>query len=154
MVALVLSSSEADGATEEWSCKWGIIHPGNAWSFEMILTLLTKVIPIHMRFLWIGLQGSSLKWLFSRLCLLPVPSLNWLHKCLHEYCEEVLDGGNKRWSKSFRRGKSLVAAGIWSSCWALGLASLSCSPVGSAKGLLQGLRWAQNSGTIAMKLWL
>ena len=124
VAALVLSPSEADGATEEWGCKWGTIHPSGAWSFEMVLTLLTKVTAIHVRFFWIGLWGSSLKWLFLRLCLLLVSSLGWFYKCLHKFREKVLGGENKRWSKSLRRGRSLVATGIWSSCWALGASKL------------------------------
>ena len=122
VAALVLSPSEADGATEEWGCEWGTIHPGSAWSFEIVLTLLTKVIAIYVRFPWIGLRGSSLKWLFSRLylCL----SLHHLHKHLHEFGEEVLDGRrNKRWSRSLRRGRSLgrslIAPGVESLNWAL-----------------------------------
>ena len=77
-----------------------------------------------MRFLWIGSWGSSLMWLFLRLCLLSVPSLGWLHKWLYEFCEEIFGEGNKRWSKSLKRDRSLVAAGIWSSCWALGAGEL------------------------------
>ena len=124
MAALVLSLFEVDGATEEWGCKWGTIYPGGAWSFEMVLTLLTKVIAIYVKFPWIGFWGSSLKWLLSRLCLLPIPSLGWLHKCFHKFCEEVLGEGNKRWSKSLRRDRSLVATNIWSSYWALGAGKL------------------------------
>ena len=112
VAALVLSLSEVDGAMNKWGCKWGMIHPNGAWSFEMILTLLTKVIAIYVRFPWIGLRRSSLKWLFLKLCLLSVPSLDWLHKCFHEFCKEVLGGGNKRWSRSLKRDKSLIAADI------------------------------------------
>ena len=88
----------------------------------MVLTLLTKVIAIHVRFSRIGLRGSSLKWSFSRLCL--CLSLRRLHEHLHEFGEEVLGGGrNKKWSRSLRRGRSLgrslIAPGVESSDWAL-----------------------------------
>ena len=116
----MLSPSKADGATEEWSCKWITIHPGSAWSFEIVFILLTKVIAIHVRLPWISLRGFSLKWSFSKLCLLLILSLGWLHKCLHEFREEVFGRKNKRWNRSLKRGRSLVAAGIWSFCWTLG----------------------------------
>ena len=50
MAALVLSSSEADGTTEKSGGEGGIIHPCGAGGFEIILTLLTKIVAIHMRF--------------------------------------------------------------------------------------------------------
>ena len=68
--------------------------------------------------------------MFLRLYLLLVPSLDWLHKCLYKFCEEVLGGRNKRWSRSFRKGmslrksRSLIVAGIRFFCWALGAGKL------------------------------
>ena len=50
VTAVVLSLFEADGATEEWDCKWDAIHPGGTWSFKMVLILLTIVIAIYVRF--------------------------------------------------------------------------------------------------------
>ena len=96
VAVLVLSSSEAYSATEKWGCKWGTIYPNGAWSFKIVFTLLTKVIAIYVRFHRISLWGSSFKWLFLRLCLLLLPSLNWLHKYLKKFCKEVLGRGNKR----------------------------------------------------------
>ena len=136
MAALVLSLFQADGVIEEWGCKWGTIHPGGAWSFKMVFILLTKMIAIYMRFSGIGLQGFSLKWLFSKHFLLPVPSLGWLHKYLYEFCEEVLGRGNKRWSKCLRRGRSLVAINIWSSYWVLGASKLILLLSGSGRRIV------------------
>ena len=62
MAALVLGLSKADGTTEEGGGKGSIIHPYSAGSFEIILTLLTKVVAIHVRFSKIGLQGQSFEW--------------------------------------------------------------------------------------------
>ena len=60
MAALVLGPSEADGSTEEYGGKGGTIYLCGAWGFEIILTLLTKVLAIHVRFSGIGLRGPSL----------------------------------------------------------------------------------------------
>ena len=114
VTALMLSLSKADSAIEEWGYKWGMIHLGGAWSFEIVFILLTKVIAIHIRFFWIGFQRSSFKQMFLRLCLFPVLNLDWLHKCLYEFREKVLGRENKRWNKSLRKSNSLVTAGIWS----------------------------------------
>ena len=62
MAAFVLSPSEADRTTEKGSSKEGTIYPCDARSFEIILTLLTKVVAIHVRFSGIGFRGLSLEW--------------------------------------------------------------------------------------------
>ena len=122
VAVLVLSSSEADGITEEGGGKKGTIHPCGAWGFKIIFTLLTKMIAIHMRFSRVGFRGSSFKWALPWLQL--VPSLNHPHKHFHEFGKEVLGGReNKGWSRGLQRGrslnKSLIASGVGSFCWAL-----------------------------------
>ena len=121
----MLSPFKADNTIKKWGCKWGTIHSNRMRNFEIIFTLLIKMIVIYMKFPWIGFWRSNLKWLFSRLYLLLVLSLDWFYKCFYEFCEEVLDERNKRWNrslrkgKSFRKDKSLDAAGIWFSYLAL-----------------------------------
>ena len=67
MATLVLSPSEADGTTEEDGGKKGTIDPCDTRGFEVILTLLTKVVAIYMRFFRISLRGLSLEWVFPWL---------------------------------------------------------------------------------------
>ena len=67
MALLVLSPSEADETTEEGGGEGDTIHPCGAKSFEIILTLLTKVVVIHVRFSGIGLWGSSFEWVLPWL---------------------------------------------------------------------------------------
>ena len=62
MAALVLSPSEADGTTEEGGGEGGTIHPYSIGGFEIIRTLLTKMIAIYVRFSGVGFWGFSLKW--------------------------------------------------------------------------------------------
>ena len=50
VAALVLGPSEANGATEKCGGEKGTIHPYSALGFEIILTLLTKLVAIHVRF--------------------------------------------------------------------------------------------------------
>ena len=57
----MLSPSEADKTTEEDGGERGKIHPYGAGGFEIIFTLLTKVVTIHVRFSGVGLQGPSLE---------------------------------------------------------------------------------------------
>ena len=127
VVVLVLGPSEADVATKEYGSKEGTIYPCGAWDFKIILTLLTKVVAIHMRFSEIGLLGPSLEWALLWLC--QGLGLGRLHEHIHESDEEILSGGrNKRWSGSLRRGKSLgkslITPGVGFFCWALGTGKL------------------------------
>ena len=62
VAALVLNLSEADGTTEEDDGKKGTIHLHGAWGFKIILTLLTKMVAIYVRFSAIDLRGPSLEW--------------------------------------------------------------------------------------------
>ena len=62
VAALVLSLSEADRTMKEDDGKGGTIYPYGAWDFEIILTLLTKMVAIHVGFSGVGFRGSSLKW--------------------------------------------------------------------------------------------
>ena len=106
-----MSSSEADGTTEEGGGKGGTIHPRGVGGFEIILTLLIKMVVIHVGFSGVGFQNPSLKWALPWLSL--VPSLDYLYKHLHEFGEEILGGRrNKRWSRSLGRSKSFIATGI------------------------------------------
>ena len=59
MAELVLSPSEADGATNELSYKRGTIYFGGARDFKIVFTLLTKVIAFHVRLTLIDLWGPS-----------------------------------------------------------------------------------------------
>ena len=59
MAALVLGLFEADEATEEWNCKQEAICPGSIKSFEVVLTLLTKVIAFYVKLTPIDLRGPS-----------------------------------------------------------------------------------------------
>ena len=61
VVTLVLGASEADGATEKCSGKRSTINSYSAKSFEMILTMLTIVVAIHMRFFGISFRGPCFK---------------------------------------------------------------------------------------------
>ena len=61
-MALVLSPSEADRTMEEGGGEGGTIHPNDAWGFEIILTLLTTVVAIHVRFSRVGFRGPNLEW--------------------------------------------------------------------------------------------
>ena len=124
MALLVLSPSEADGTTEECNGEKDTIHPCGAWGFEIIFTLLIKMVTIHMRFSGIGFWGPSLEWALSRLCYYLSLGLRCLHKHLHEFREEVLGRRSERWSDCFGRDRSLIAPGIGSSCWALGAGKL------------------------------
>ena len=67
MATLVLSLSEADRIIKEGSSKGGMIHLCCTKGFEIILTLLAKVVAIHVRFFGISLQGPSLEWALSWL---------------------------------------------------------------------------------------
>ena len=49
MVALVLGPSDTDKATVELGGKWSIVYSSGAKSFEIILTLLIKVVAFYMR---------------------------------------------------------------------------------------------------------
>ena len=122
-----VSPSEADSATEKCGGKRGTIYLCGAWSFEIILTLLTKVVAIHVRFSGIGLRDSSLKWPLLWLCR--GLGLGCLYEHLHESGEEILSGErNKRWNRSLWKGKSLrrslIAFGVGSFCWALSTGKL------------------------------
>ena len=57
----MLSPFEVDGITEEGGGKGSTIYLYGAWGFEIILTLLTKVVAIHVRFSEISLQDLSLE---------------------------------------------------------------------------------------------
>ena len=61
MAALILSRSEADGNTEEGCGKTDTIYPCGAAGFEIILTLLTKIVTIHVGFSGAGFQGLTLE---------------------------------------------------------------------------------------------
>ena len=50
VIILMLSLFEANSIIEEWGYKWGMIYFGGTWSFKIVLTLLTKVIIIYIRF--------------------------------------------------------------------------------------------------------
>ena len=54
MALLMLGSSEADGTTEEGGGEGGTIYPCGGWGLEVIFTLLTKVVVIHVRFSGVG----------------------------------------------------------------------------------------------------
>ena len=62
VAAPVMGLFEADMAAEECSGKQGIINPGSAWCLEIILTLLTKMVKVYVRFFRIGIQGFSIEW--------------------------------------------------------------------------------------------
>ena len=95
VTALALGLSEADGATEKNSGKGATIYPCDAWSFEIILTLLTKVIAIHVRFSEIVFQGPSFKWMLSWLC--QGLGLSCLYEHFYKSGEEIFSKGkNKR----------------------------------------------------------
>ena len=67
MTALVLSPSEADRTTEEGGGERGTIHSYSTGDFEMILTMLTKMVAIHVGFFEVGFQGPNLEWTLSWL---------------------------------------------------------------------------------------
>ena len=108
VVALVLSLSEADRTTEKGGGKGDTIYPCGAGGIKIILTLLTKVVVIHVRFSGISFWGPSLEWALLRLRQCLSLGLRHLHTHLHEFCEKILgEGRNKRWSGSLKRGRSL-----------------------------------------------
>ena len=62
VAAFVLSPSKADGTTEEDGGKEGTIYLCGARDFEIILTLQTKIVAIHVGFFGVGFRGLSLEW--------------------------------------------------------------------------------------------
>ena len=153
VAALVLSSSEADTATEEWGCKWGTIHLGGAWSFEMVLIMLTKVIAIHVRFLWIGLRGLALSGHFrGSACSRSQAWVDCTSAFINFVKRSLVEETRGRVGASRGVGASLLpASDLLAGPWRL--TSSSCSHVGLVGGLLRGLRWARDPGAIAMELW-
>ena len=53
--------SESDGAAEKSDSKRGTIYPYDPRCLKIILTLLTKVVAIHVRFSGIDIWGLSFK---------------------------------------------------------------------------------------------
>lgn len=65
VVVFMLSPSEVDGATEKSGGKKDTMHSCSTKNFEVILTLLTKVVVIYVRFLQVSLRVFSLEWALS-----------------------------------------------------------------------------------------
>ena len=59
--------SEADGTTEKGGGKKGMIYSCGARGFKIILTLLTKMVAIYVRFSGVGFWGPSFEWALSWL---------------------------------------------------------------------------------------
>ena len=59
VMTLILASSNANRATEKWGYKKDIIYYGSAKDFEMVFTLLTKVVTFYMRLTLIDFWGPS-----------------------------------------------------------------------------------------------
>ena len=122
-MALMLSLTEANDATEEWSYKQGIIHLGSALCFIIVLILLRKIEVFYVKLILICFRGLSLKKILSGLLLL-ISSLTWLYEDFYKFCKKVFDERrNKNWGKSLWKdkslGKSLIAVDIRSFYWAL-----------------------------------
>ena len=58
----MLNPSEADRITKKGGGEGGIIHPCGIGGFEIILTLLTKIIAIYVGFFGVSFWGPSLEW--------------------------------------------------------------------------------------------
>ena len=153
VAALVLSPSKVDGTMKKRGCKWGTIHSGSTWNFKMVLTLLTKVIAIHVRFPWISFWDLVLS-SFSQSSTCS-QSQAWVDStnAFINFVKKSLVGGTRGRVGASRGVEALLlpASDLFAEPWRL--ASSFCSPMGLAKRLLQGLRQAQDPGAIAMKIW-
>ena len=67
VVALMLGPSKVDGATGEDGGKQVMIHPGGTCCFEVIFTLLTKMVVGYVEFSGISFRGPGLKWAILEL---------------------------------------------------------------------------------------
>lgn len=65
MLMLVLSLLVTNGSSKERGCKWSTFWSAGPGWFEIIFTLLTKVIAIHMRFAQVYVWGPGFKKFFS-----------------------------------------------------------------------------------------
>ena len=90
VAALMLGSSEANSATKEYGSKGGTIHPCGTSDFEIILTLLIKVVAIYVGFSGLSLRGPSFEWLL--LWLYQSLDLSCFHEHFYESGEEILSG--------------------------------------------------------------
>ena len=63
----ILNLFDINKATEKWGSKQDTNHPNSARGFEMVLTLLTKVVAFYVKLAPVGFQDPSLKKALSSL---------------------------------------------------------------------------------------
>lgn len=97
MTALILSPSEADPVIKERGGKRGLIRARGPGGVKMILTLLTKMVAVHVRLPGVQLREPGLERLFLRLRLGRSRGLNLgLQIGLHKLFEQLVGGGRSR----------------------------------------------------------
>lgn len=101
MTALILYLSKADNPTKEKGGKQDTIITYGPSGVKVILTLLTKVVAVYMKFPEIQVGKSSLKQLFLEPSMSWSQVLNGLHKCLHKLFK-LFFGGDQSWDGSCR----------------------------------------------------
>lgn len=92
VMVLVLCLLEADSPTKKRDGKWDMVRTCGPNSVKVILTLLTKVVIVHMRFPKIQVRKSSLDRSFSGLSISWSRVLNGLYEGFHKLFEQLFGG--------------------------------------------------------------